>query len=126
MFDQYINSAEDDTKRAFAATSAVLEYLSVAFNRYNASGYNDTAFLSGLDTLSTVYGIYRQVPDLVEAVVITSLSAPDKVKLHKHSIFTTTQLLVTCKSSLKLKLSTVLSRVVCSICLSIIANLFLD
>lgn len=76
--DPYVNS-DETTKRALVGSTAILEYMVKVFEIYNASEYNESIVLSGMDELSTVYRIYRQLPDLVESLVITSIVHPEKV-----------------------------------------------
>lgn len=84
--DQYVNSADNGTRRAFIATTAFLEYMVAMLEVQKANGYNDTVFFSGVPELSNIYEIYRQLPDLIESVVITSLREPEKVSNEAFSL----------------------------------------
>ena len=81
MVDMYVHTADNETKRALAVAHAFTDYMAETFNVYKSSGYNDSVFFTGLDKLSIVYDVYRQLPDFIESVVITAFRHPQQVGL---------------------------------------------
>lgn len=77
--DGFVNTADNSTRRALTATTAVMDFVSASFQHYRASGYNDSVFLGGLDQLSTANDLYKQIPDFAESIVLTALAEPSKV-----------------------------------------------
>ena len=77
--DGFVNSADNTTRRALTTTTAILDFISASFQHYRATGYNDAVFLGGLDQLTKVNDLYKQIPDFTESIVLTALAEPSKV-----------------------------------------------
>jgi len=78
VIDPYVNGGTGQL-RALNTAKAIVDYITASLESYRATGYNDSVFLSGLDELSNIDQLYRQLPDFVESIVITSVVDQAKV-----------------------------------------------